>query len=78
MFPELLPEEVDYVIAKVREWDQANAATATKNWAWAGAATCASLQVLSSPGVEQPRKHGGCEVVRWRSPVRRWFETGEF
>ena len=29
MFPELPPEEVDYVIAKVLEWDQAHAATAT-------------------------------------------------
>lgn len=27
MFPELTAEEVDYVIAKVKEWDQANAAT---------------------------------------------------
>ncbi|MBN2507419.1 MAG: DegT/DnrJ/EryC1/StrS family aminotransferase [Verrucomicrobia bacterium] len=29
MFPELTESEVDYVIAKVREWDQAHAATAT-------------------------------------------------
>ena len=29
MFPELTEAEVDYVVAKVREWDQANAATAT-------------------------------------------------
>jgi dTDP-4-amino-4,6-dideoxygalactose transaminase len=41
MFPELLAEEVDYVIAKVREWDQANAATATKELGAArSAATC--------------------------------------
>jgi dTDP-4-amino-4,6-dideoxygalactose transaminase len=30
MFPELTAEEVDYVIAKVKEWDQAHAATATR------------------------------------------------
>ena len=30
MFPELTEKEVDYVIAKVVEWDKANAATATK------------------------------------------------
>jgi len=29
MYPELTAEEVDYVIAKVKEWDQAHAATAT-------------------------------------------------
>lgn len=29
MFPELTAEEVDYVIAKVKEWDKANAATGT-------------------------------------------------
>jgi dTDP-4-amino-4,6-dideoxygalactose transaminase len=29
MYPELTEEEVDYVIAKVKEWDQAHAATAT-------------------------------------------------
>jgi dTDP-4-amino-4,6-dideoxygalactose transaminase len=29
MFPELTAEEVDYVISKVREWDRANAASAT-------------------------------------------------
>jgi dTDP-4-amino-4,6-dideoxygalactose transaminase len=30
MFPELMTEEVDYVIAKVNEWDRARAATATQ------------------------------------------------
>lgn len=30
MFPELTAKEVDYVIAKVKAWDQANAATGTK------------------------------------------------
>jgi dTDP-4-amino-4,6-dideoxygalactose transaminase len=29
MYPELTDEEVDYVIAKVKEWDQAHADTAT-------------------------------------------------
>jgi hypothetical protein len=29
MFPELTEAEVDYVIDKVREWDRANAATAS-------------------------------------------------
>jgi dTDP-4-amino-4,6-dideoxygalactose transaminase len=29
MFPELTADEVDYVISKVREWDRANAASAT-------------------------------------------------
>ena len=28
MFPELTAEEVDYVIAKVKEWDKANAESA--------------------------------------------------
>jgi dTDP-4-amino-4,6-dideoxygalactose transaminase len=31
MFPELTESEVDYVIAKVKEWDQANSAQATVN-----------------------------------------------
>jgi dTDP-4-amino-4,6-dideoxygalactose transaminase len=30
MFPELTAEEVDYVIAKINEWDQAHAANATR------------------------------------------------
>jgi hypothetical protein len=29
MFPELTADEVDFVIAKVKEWDQAHASTAT-------------------------------------------------
>ncbi len=37
MFPELTTEEVDYVIAKVKEWDKANAAAGT---AQLGAAQC--------------------------------------
>ena len=37
MFPELTTEEVDYVIAKVKEWDQANAAAGSPQL---GAAQC--------------------------------------
>jgi len=37
MFPELTAAEVDYVIAKVKEWDQANA---TVGSAQPGAAQC--------------------------------------
>jgi len=40
MFPELTAKEVDYVIAKVREWDKANAATAPQAPGVARCNTC--------------------------------------
>jgi len=40
MFPELTAEEVDYVIAKVKEWDKANAATAPQAPGVARCNTC--------------------------------------
>jgi dTDP-4-amino-4,6-dideoxygalactose transaminase len=45
MFPELTAEEVDYVIAKVKEWDQANAAPGGTSEATAPCSpTCACCQ----------------------------------
>lgn len=42
MFPELTADEVDYVIAKVREWDKAHADTATTEPGTARQAACCS------------------------------------
>jgi dTDP-4-amino-4,6-dideoxygalactose transaminase len=44
MFPELTAEEVDYVISKVKEWDQAHASTATQDPGAARQSCCCHCQ----------------------------------